>query len=409
MDQHTDIVIVGAGLVGATLACGLAQADASLRILVLEASPELPEYSGEQFDPRVVALSPASVAILEGFDAWAAVQARRVCPYRAMSVWDGEGSGSIRFHSDEIHADNLGYIVENSVVVAALREQMAAHDNIVLRTGHKVVDLSLPDATEPFTRCLLQDGTSLTAKLLVAADGANSVLRELAGFATRGWDYQQSAIVTTVTTERPHEYTAWQRFSRNGPLALLPLSNDRAGLSDSCFSSIVWSLDCEMADQKMALSDDDFRAALGAASEFRLGQVTRVDQRYLLPLRQKHAVDYIKPGFALVGDAAHSIHPLAGQGVNLGLYDADTLIQEVARARKRGVNLEDHSILKRYQRTRKTHNLAAMAAMEGFKRLFGSDNLWLMAARNRGLHWADKSSPLKRLLIATAAGRPLGF
>lgn len=404
MQHHADIVIVGAGLVGSALSCALAQADPSLTIVVIEAKPELPSYSGDQFDPRVVALSPASIRWLESLEVWPAVLAARACPYFAMQVWDGEGNGSVAFHCDQVHRDYLGYIVENSTVVGALRQRMQRLAAISLWAPCQLESVQWPAGHGQPVIVSVSDGRQIHCPLVVGADGAHSILRQWAQLPTRQWRYGQSAIITTVQTELGHQNTAWQRFTHQGPLAFLPLTSQSEQGRAGHFSSIVWSLDEAQAQARMALSEAEFRAALTAALERRLGEVMAADTRHCVPLQQMHARSYIRPGLALVGDAAHTLHPLAGQGVNLGLYDARALQAEITRARDRGFSHGHQSVLNRYQRQRKTHNLAAMVAMEGFKRAFGSSNPIMLALRNRGLSGVQKTDFLKRWFVDVAVG-----
>lgn len=401
---HFDLIIVGAGLVGASLACAIAQLDAaqSLRIAVIEAGQFPARYTGQDFDPRVVALTHASENLLKKIGCWDEIANERVCAYREMKVWDGEGTAAIEFDCAEVQQDHLGHIVENSLIVAQLRKRMAELSNIELIQPAAVTGLELPQDKYSSVRLLLNNGSEISGSLLIAADGAQSSLRELAGFATREWDYNQQAIVTTVRTARPHEFTAWQRFMHTGPLAFLPLQ--QAGDAHQC--SIVWSADNELAQELMSLDDAQFCTRLTAAFEARLGEVTECDKRYVIPLRQRHATTYIKKGIALVGDAAHNIHPLAGQGVNLGLLDVIALTNEIERALTRGLLLDDASILRRYQRQRLAGNLGMMSAMEGFKRLFGSRSLAINWLRNTGMRQLNSISGIKKIIVNAALGVP---
>jgi 2-octaprenylphenol hydroxylase len=397
-----DVVIVGAGLVGASLACAIAQIEAAqnLRIAVIEASSELHHFSGENFDPRVVALTHASQKLLTDIGCWNEIVAQRVCAYREMKVWDGEGTAAIEFDCAEVQQSHLGHIVENSVIVNQLRERMVQHENIVLIQPAAVAQVIPAQAEFPRVRVQLTSGGEITTALLIAADGAQSKVRELAEFSTREWDYGQQAIITTVRTGQSHEFTAWQRFMHTGPLAFLPLQNK----GDTHCCSIVWSAEDELAAELIALDDEAFCARLTAAFEARLGRVIACDKRYAIPLRQRHATTYIQPGIALVGDAAHNIHPLAGQGVNLGLLDVIALAQEVERALVRGIPLADYSILRRYQRQRLASNLGMMSAMEGFKRLFGNRTLAVNWLRNTGMRQLNSVAAIKKIIINTALG-----
>ena len=400
-DTHYDVIIVGAGMVGATVACLLAQiadkqASSALKIGLIE-SRSAPPFDSNQFDPRVAALTEKTRALLERCSVWEDIQAKRVAPYTAMQVWDAEGTGRISFDCRQVHQPNLGHIVEVSAINSSLMDRLQQLSNVDLYCPAVVNNYT---AEEDSVILDLGSGARISANLLIAADGANSSVRQQFQFATRQWDYQQQAIVTTITTERPNQQTAWQRFMPTGPLALLPLNDD--GNLHRC--SIVWSQDTEEAERLMALSDEDFCQQLSTASEHCLGEVLHTDKRHTFPLRQSHAIDYVMPRVALVGDAAHSIHPLAGQGVNLGFADAQVLVEELTRARDRAVDLGDLAVLKRYQRRRKPDNLAAMATIEGFKRLFGAENLGLRLMRNYGMSAVNQFTSLKNQLIKKAMG-----
>jgi len=395
--MQADLIIVGAGMVGSTLA--LALEGSGLDILVLDASPlEAADFDPQGgFEPRVSALSAASQRIFERLGAWPGMSARRVSPYTDMHVWDGAGTGQIHFAAETVHAEVLGHIVENRVVQDALLETMQR------RGGQRLLGAARLERLERMPQgwqLTLDDGRQLNAPLLVAADGANSVVRRLACCETREWDYLHQAIVTSVRCSEPHQRTAWQRFTDDGPLAFLPLERD----GDQHWCSIVWSVTELEARRLMALDDAAFRAALGRAFEQRLGEVDEVDPRLCIPLRQRHAKRYVKPGLALIGDAAHTIHPLAGQGVNLGLLDAAVLAEIIEAAMARGERPEDIRVLSRFERRRMPHNLAMMAAMEGFERLFQADPLPLRWLRNTGLKAVQALPEAKALFVRQALG-----
>lgn len=396
--QYYDLVIVGAGLVGASLACAIAQRETakSLRIALVEAGKDIQHFDGENFDPRVVALTQASQNLLADIGVWDEIVQTRACAYRDMHVWDGEGTAAIHFNCAEVRANHLGHIVENAVILAALRKKIAQHPQIVLIKPARVTELTNGSGVE----IALDSGEIITGKLLIAADGAQSKVRELAQFETREWDYGHKAIITTVQTELPNQSTAWQRFMRTGPLAFLPLSN----VNEKHFCSIVWSAEIELADELMELNDAEFCTRLGFSFEHKLGKILHSSERFAIPLRQRHAKTYIQPHIVLVGDAAHNIHPLAGQGVNLGLLDVVALVQEIERALKRKIPLNDFSILRRYQRQRLAGNLIMMSAMEAFKRLFGSNSLMLTWLRNSGMRQLDSVTELKKIIVKAAMG-----
>lgn len=402
-----DIIVVGAGLVGASLALLISRRQPQLRLCVVEAAPTPTTFNRENFDPRVVALTQRSVALLRELELWDAIAAERACAYKAMEVWDGEGTGRIHFSCETVHQPQLGYIVENSLIVSALHRAIDAQQNIEWLRAAKVEALQLSESVNDCastTALVLADGRQLNASLVLAADGAQSHLRELAQLQTREWDYGHNAIVTTINTAQPHDFIARQRFMTSGPLALLPLQRHAVASEAEHHCSIVWSTQALQAEQLMAMNDEEFSRALERASESCLGEVEAVDKRFSFPLRQRHAVDYFKPGFALLGDAAHSIHPLAGQGVNLGLQDVQAIAVEIDRAISRQIALGHCSILRRYQRNRKTDNLLMMSAMEGFKRLFAAESPLLRWARNEGLRQVHNQPLLKREIIKRAMG-----
>lgn len=395
--MQADLIIVGAGMVGSTLA--LALEGCGLDIVVLDASSlEVVEFDPQcSFEPRVSALSAASQRILQRVGAWPGIAARRASPYTDMHVWDGSGTGQIHFSAETVHAEVLGHIVENRVVQDALLDAMQRRGGLQLIGEACVEQLA---HTADGWQLTLADGRELRTPLLIAADGANSAIRRLAGCETREWDYLHQAIVTSVRCSEPHQRTAWQRFTDDGPLAFLPLERD----GDRHWCSIVWSATEAEARRLMALDDESFRAALERAFEQRLGEVLEVDPRLCIPLRQRHAKRYVQPGLALIGDAAHTIHPLAGQGVNLGLLDAAVLAEVIKAAVARGGRVADVQVLSRFERRRMPHNLAMMAAMEGFERLFQADPLPLRWLRNTGLKAVQALPEAKALFVRQALG-----
>ena len=396
MELRADLLIVGAGMVGSALA--LALQGSGLQVLLLDGSPMSVKPFDPQaaFEPRVSALSTASQRILDRLGVWDGITTRRASPYTDMHVWDGSGTGQIHFSATSLHADTLGHIVENRVVQDALLDRL--HDcDLGLLANARLEQMRRSGDDWLLT---LADGRTLRAPLVIAADGANSAVRRLTGVATREWDYLHHAIVTSVRSARPHRMTAWQRFTDNGPLAFLPLERD--GQHDWC--SIVWSTTPEEAQRLMALDDTEFCNELERAFEGQLGPVLSADPRLCVPLRQRHAKRYVAEGLALIGDAAHTIHPLAGQGVNLGFLDAAVLAEVLLHAAGRGERLADVKVLSRYERRRMPHNLALMAAMEGFERLFQADPLPVRWLRNTGLKLVDRLPEAKALFVREALG-----
>ena len=390
-NKQYDVLIVGGGMVGAALACGLG--DSQLSVAVIEArEPDL-NWPPAEYDIRVSAITRASQRIFENIGAWEGMQKRRVSPYRDMHVWDATGPGVIHFDAAELGEPDLGHIIENSVIQAALVERLKEFSNIDYLCPQSLAGFEWADDGVTVTTAT---GESLFAGLLVGADGGRSWVREQAGIGVKGWAYDQTAVVCTVETKRSHQQTCWQRFMPSGPVAFLPL--------DDGSSSIVWSTSPEQAEALSAMSETDFCRQLGQALDGRLGQVTRVGKRGAFPLRLQHAEQYVRPRLALVGDAAHTIHPLAGQGVNLGLADAATLVQVIQDAQTAKEDFGSYSVLRRYERWRKADNLTMLASMDGFKRLFSNDRLPLRWLRNIGLSVTNALPAVKNNIIRYAMG-----
>lgn len=403
--NHYDLIIVGGGMVGASIACGLS--DTGMRIAVLEASEQTQPWQPDQVDPRVSALTEASRTFLESLHAWPGMTQMRVTPYQQMKVWEADGTGHIEFSCDDIHAENIGHIVENSVTLNALIQQLEQKSQVEILRGARLTGITdaFKDEYGSCRSVMLADGTQLSAQLIVATDGAHSKVREWGCFETREWDYGHDAIVTTIKLEQPHQGTAWQRFMPTGPLALLPVTFNE----DDHYCSIVWSTTPDEAQRLSELSDEAFCAELTLASEQRLGKVISCDPRFTFPLRQRHAKSYWKDSLVLAGDAAHTIHPLAGQGVNLGLLDAATLTEELANAWQRQQPLGIAQTLGKYQRRRMPDNLKMMALMEGFKRLYGPVPIGLRWARNVGMNLVNDTPVVKQQLLRQALGERGGL
>ncbi|PCJ35404.1 MAG: 2-octaprenyl-3-methyl-6-methoxy-1,4-benzoquinol hydroxylase [Cellvibrionales bacterium] len=413
--HHYDIIVVGAGLVGAAFALRMAriftdkhntgkgEASEPGKIALLEARTITGPTNllPDTFDSQVVAVTEASRQWLDTLNVWQSCEPR-VCPYKRMVVRDGEGTGCIEFDAAEVQRANLGHIVENSVLRASLLGAVAEQGNIHLYSPVPVESLRRDGETIIVN---LPDGKQLSSSLVVAADGANSPIRKQMGFELRTWGYEHTAITATIKTEKSHGFTAQQWFTPSGPLAFLPLrSSAQEHPADAHYVSIVWSQTPERAKELMALDEAAFCRELTITSEGALGTIASVSERVQFPLTQRHGVDYVQPGIALIGDAAHTIHPLAGQGVNLGFGDARVLTEELARALEHSGELGGLQTLKRYQRRRKPDNLAMMATMEGFKRLFERDELPVRLLRNIGMSGLNRLSPLKNSLIRQAMG-----
>jgi 2-octaprenylphenol hydroxylase len=389
--ERYDILIAGGGLVGASLACALGKSELKVALVESGDIPKIPAVD----DPvglRVSAITRASQRIFQNLGVWETIKSRRISPFREMKIWEEDGYGRIHFDSAEIGEDTLGFIIENQLIQAALYERCNHFENI-----HVISDsIQLFTVQEDSVDVELSNGPSLKTRLLVGADGRDSSIREQAGIKTKGWDYQQTAVVACVTPEKSHQETAWQRFLSTGPLAFLPLSNG------DC--SIVWSTTPEEAERLLALPDDKFCEKLEDAFGSKLGKILNVGTRAAFPLCLQHATSYVQPRIALAGDAAHAIHPLAGQGVNIGLLDAATLAEVLIQSSSQEKDPGAYAVLRKYERWRKGENMAMMAAMDGFKKAFGSDLEPVKMLRGLGLNFANQTAPLKNLIMRRTMG-----
>ena len=386
-----DVAVVGGGMVGA--AAALALAKAGFATALLEAREPAPWSAEQEVDLRVVGLAPSSIALLDQLGVWASIREARSGPYAHMHVWDAESGASIHFDAANEGRDLLGHIVENNLVQWRLWLALEAAGVQRLCPA----EVKGFEAQDDRIQLDLADGQSIAARLLVAADGAGSPLRKLAGIETRGRDYAQRAVVAHVRTERPHQGTAWQRFLPDGPLALLPLADGR--------SSVVWSLPDDEAKRVLALDDDAFLAALGVASDFRLGRIVGSTPRAAFPLKLQLATTYQAERFVLLGDAAHAVHPLAGQGVNLGLRDVAELRDTLLAAREAGRDIAAAHVLRRYARRRRSADTLDALGFDALARIYGWRASPLVAARGLGVRLVDRIGPLKRRLAEHAAGR----
>jgi len=367
---RAEIIVIGAGFVGLSFALAAKRRGLDVEVFERRGRPEAPAALAA----NVIAVNRKSKEFLDTCGVFSRLQPPFCTPYEAMSVFDGEGAGSISFSADEADLSELGHIVDQSALRAALAD---AAD-----------EAGLPVHWETAV-----DVTDCDASLLVAADGSHSETREKLGLKKFGYQYDQQATVCVAQFEKPHDATAWQWFHQSGPVALLPL-----GEQDKV--AVIWSSTSELSVE----SDDEFRAKLAEATESQLGEVLLIGPRFSFPLMQQHALRYVADGVALLGDAAHTIHPLAGQGANLGFADAQALALILGDARLEGRGLGDIRLLKRYERSRMRENHMAGLAMESFYRLFGSKQPAIGLARSLGLRFVHENTALKRLAISVAAG-----
>jgi 2-octaprenylphenol hydroxylase len=383
-----DIAIAGGGMVGA--ACALALAQRGFAVALLEAREPPAWQANQPEDLRVIALAPSSARLLDEIGAWRDIRAARVSPYRYMRVWDAASGAELGFDAAREGRAQLGWIVENKLIAWTLWQALE-------RAGVRRI---CPAQVESFTQredrvaLELSDGESLSAALLVVADGVGSRLREQAGIAVSGRDYRQRAVVAHVATECVHEQTAWQRFTHEGPIALLPLADGR--------SSIVWSLPEARAREVLALDDAAFCEAAGIASDFRLGRMTATTPRASFPLRLQVAEKFLSGCCVLIGDAAHAVHPLAGQGANLGLRDVAELASVLGEARAAGRDFAAPHVLQRYARRRRSAGNLDARAFDAIERMFSVQAPAWAALRGMGMCAVDAIGPLKQRLAAHA-------
>ncbi|UJF22778.1 FAD-dependent oxidoreductase [Shewanella sp. OMA3-2] len=391
--QTFDVAIVGGGMVGLATAIGLAEAN--LNVVVIDAS-STQAPSGEP-KLRVSAINKASQQLLTNLGAWQYLDHSRVSPYQKMQVWDKDGMGKIEFDAHAISENHLGAIIENDAISFALAKRVSELSNITHIEQQKLQRIAFGEREAWLT---LENGDNMSAALVIGADGANSWVRQQCQIPLTFWDYGHHAIVATVRTELSHDATARQAFLPDGPLAMLPLYDDN-------LCSIVWSTSPQHAEQLLAADDNTFGKALTAALDSRLGVCEVVSERHAFPLRMRYARHFARHRLVLAGDAAHTIHPLAGQGVNLGFLDAASIIQTVAELHEQGKDIGDYRHLRALERWRKADAMEMIATMEGFKRLFAGRNPLKKAIRDIGLSLVDNVAGLKTVFIRQAMGNKM--
>jgi 2-octaprenylphenol hydroxylase len=389
--QQFQVAIVGGGIVGSTLALALSRQ--GIKTVLLEKKATVLYTAGQSYGLRVSAISLASEYLFRNLRIWDEIIAVRVSPYKQMHVWDACGTGVLHFDSTELQQQQLGYIVENdllqSVLLKHLQQQKACTlinpaDIQAINFGTRNVVLKLKQQHD------------ITAQLIVGADGAESKVRELAAIGIESRRYRQCGLVCVIKTAQSHQNTAWQRFLPGGPLALLPLKDAHC--------SIVWSLPDAEAERLLNLDEQAFCNELTEASESCLGDVLSCGPRALFPLHYQQAKNYVKARLALIGDAAHVVHPLAGQGVNLGLLDAAELGQLLFKKNSHNTDMGSLKLLRRYERSRRSENVIMGLAFDLLNHLYGSEMETVKRARNLGMQAVNRSSWLKRFFMQRATG-----
>ncbi|RLV58863.1 FAD-dependent 2-octaprenylphenol hydroxylase [Parashewanella curva] len=389
--QSYDVAIIGGGMVGLATAIGLAQSN--INTIVIDAGSIEPVDGEPRL--RVSAINKASQNLLSNLGAWQYLDNSRVGDYDQMEVWTKDGLGSIHFDAESEMESKLGSIIENDNITQALAKRAQECHALTHIQNQKVNNIAFGERECWLT---LSDGTSLTTSLVIAADGANSWVRQQSSIPLSFWDYDHHAIVATIKTAEPHNHCARQVFSPEGPLAFLPLN-------DGHQCSIVWSVPPAKSKQLMAMPPQEFEKSLTAAFDGKLGLCHLDSERLAFPLRMRYARHFAKQRLILAGDAAHTIHPLAGQGVNLGFLDAASIIETLDELKQQDLDLGEYRHLRALERWRKAEAVEMITAMEALKRLFAGDNPIKKAIRDLGLNLVDQFGILKTVFAKQALGQ----
>lgn len=387
--EQQDVIVIGGGMVGAAAALGLAKM--GLKVALLEKNP-LPQFDkADPYDVRISAISAASVELLKQLEAWQHIEAMRICPYDGLETWEMEGFGTT-FHAQELELPELGFMVENKVVQIGLWHALQAYPNCVQAVKFSQIFAHREGSVWTVT---LDNQRQFSAPIILACDGANSQARQWAGIGLTSWQYRQHCLLAVVETELPQQSVTWQQFFPSGPRAFLPLQGQ-----NGC---VVWYDAPQRIAQLKALSKEKLSAEIQSHFPERLGQVS-VTAVGSFPLTRQHAQSYVRQGIVLVGDAAHTINPLAGQGVNLGFKDVKMLLEVIEQAVKKGENFSDEKVLKRYEHGRKPDNLLMQTGMDVFYKAFKTELMPVKVARNLALVMAERVMLLKKSALKYALG-----
>jgi len=386
-----EVVVIGAGIVGSSLALSLAKEGVDV-CLIDKGTPEIKEDISRG---RTAALNLASQNILEKLGVKRGIQ-NYLTPFKNIYVWDSEGTSSLEFSSDEIGQPKLGDVVTNNAILSSIFLLLPNHKNLRFLSGDRLKTL---DPQEESIKVCTEGGENISCKLVVGADGGLSSVRELSSINIRTWSYDQKALIANLKAEKSHSNTAYQVFTKNGPIALLPMQKD-----DEESLSLVWSADIDYAERLLDLDIPSFLNELERKTESVLGKLSLDGEMSSYPLHQLHAKDYYAQRVVLIGDAAHSMHPLAGQGLNLGLGDVEELASRILRSRRHGEDVGNDKMLSDYSKARKSINLRMMGFMEVFKKGFGSTNPWVRLGRNMAFGATQKAPELRKRFIKEAAG-----
>ena len=387
--SRLDAVVVGGGVVGAT--CALALSNAGLQVALVEAR-QPGDWRADTPDLRVFAFAPDNKALLEDLGVWEPVAKARASAYRRMRVWDAIGTTALEFDADSMATPQLGWIIENGLLVDRLWQALDKA-GVEVHCPERVASISQDDTG---VRVRFESGRGLDCRIAIAADGAQSTLRDLAGVKVAAEDYAQRGVVAYLSADRPHEGTAYQRFLAEGPLALLPFEGRRI--------SIVWTLPSARAEAMCTMAEDEFNAAVTRASDRCLGELTLVSERASFPLGRQLVDSQLQGRVLVMGDAAHVVHPLAGQGVNLGLRDVAALLASVRDAAARKQAFDSTTRLMRWARRRKSDNVVSAMAFDTINKVYRRDDPLAGMVRASALAVAERAGPLKRALWRHAAG-----